>query len=94
VDDFKSQEAMRCGSCGKETTAKSVNMTMWMASGLVVIEGVPAQVCEDCQEQYYDEATSSRIHQLVLTGFPRERMVREISVPVFSFDKTPVEEKL
>lgn len=31
----------------------------------IVIRGVPAQVCPQCGEPYYDEATSARLLELV-----------------------------
>ena len=75
-----------CEACGHPTSAKSVHLTLWADRGLVVIENVPARVCENCQEQFYDEAVSSKILQLSSSGFPRNRMVREITVPVYSLE--------
>jgi YgiT-type zinc finger domain-containing protein len=75
-----------CQSCGRPTQAAMVHVTMWTDKGLVVIENVPARVCDPCQEQYYDEDTSARILGLASSGFPRSRMIREITVPVFSLD--------
>lgn len=75
-----------CEACGHSTTAKSVHLTLWADRGLIVIENVPARVCENCQEQFYDEAVSSKILQLSSSGFPQSRMVREITVPVYSLE--------
>jgi YgiT-type zinc finger domain-containing protein len=76
----------KCEACGHPTIAKSVHLTMWADLGLVVIENVPARVCENCQEQFYDEATGSKILHLSSSGFPRNRMVRELTVPVYSLE--------
>jgi hypothetical protein len=59
---------------------------MWRDDRLVVVEDVPARICEACQEQYYDEETSAGILRLVNAGFPQHEAVREITVPVFSLD--------
>lgn len=84
-------EALACEGCGKPTYQKLVHVTMWTEKGLVVIENVPAQVCDSCQEQYYDEETGTKILELASRGFSKERIVREITVPVFSLDRMPVE---
>jgi YgiT-type zinc finger domain-containing protein len=77
-----------CEACGKQTQQKYIHVTMWSGGRLVLVENVPAQVCEDCQEQFYDEATGEKILQLASGGFPKEKAVREITVPVFSLDST------
>ena len=79
-------EILTCEGCGKPTYGKLIHVTMWTEKGLVVIENVPAQVCDACQEQYYDEETSTKILELASRGFSKERIVREITVPVFSLD--------
>ncbi|MEQ9449582.1 MAG: YgiT-type zinc finger protein [Rhodospirillaceae bacterium] len=77
---------MACIECGKPTAPAAINVTMWTDSGLVVIENVPAFICSACEEQFYDENTGAKILELANKGFPREKMVREISVPVYSID--------
>jgi YgiT-type zinc finger domain-containing protein len=80
------QGAVFCNSCGNATEARQVYVTMWTDDGLVVIENVPARVCDNCQEQYYDEASSRKIVKLASSGFPRQHVVREMVVPVISLD--------
>lgn len=75
--------ATTCSGCGKPTTEKIVQVTMWNGNRLVVIEDVPARICEGCQEQYYDADVGEEILRLSGEGFPKEKMVREITVPVF-----------
>ncbi len=82
------EEAAVCAACGNPTLAKTVHVTMWTDKGLVVIEDVPARVCEHCEEQYYDEATGTKILALSSGGFAKSRVVREITVPVFSLDES------
>ena len=80
------RETLACEGCGEPTYGKLVHVTMWTEKGLVVIENVPAQVCDPCQEQYYDEETSTKILELASRGFSKDRIVREITVPVFSLE--------
>ncbi len=79
----------RCEQCGEVMANRMVRVTMWTDKGLVVIEDVPASVCDTCEEQYYDESTSSQIMDLATTGFPKARIVREVTVPIFSLRDTP-----
>jgi hypothetical protein len=51
---------------------------------LLAIEGIPAQVCAGCGEQFYDQATMERIGQILAA--PAEDARRHIQVPVFSLD--------
>ena len=77
------QDAHICENCQKPTYRKVAQVTLWSGDQLVLVENVPVQVCDDCQEQYYDEETGDSILQLASAGFPGEHKVRDITVPVF-----------
>ena len=72
-----------CENCKKPTYRQVANVTLWSGDQLVLVENVPVQVCDNCQEQYYDEDISDSILQLASAGFPKEHKVRDITVPVF-----------
>lgn len=74
----------RCKACGGAAENKRVDISMQTARGLVVVENVPVLACEECQEQFYDEATAGKIQQLFIHGFPRSQLRREIVVPVYA----------
>lgn len=76
----------RCEACGEQTHDKLVDVTMWTADRLVLIENVPAHICDNCQAQYYDEEVGMKIQVLVSRGFPGTQQVREIAVPVFTLE--------
>jgi len=82
----KKPSTMACIECGKKTDPTELNVTMWTDKGLVVIENVPAHVCHDCEEQFYDDKIGAKILDLANKGFPRDKLVREITVPVYSID--------
>jgi hypothetical protein len=52
---------------------------------LVLVEDIPALVCSDCKEQFYDDRTVVVLDLLRGEGFPAESAQEEIRVPVFSF---------
>lgn len=72
-----------CEVCGGTTHETELNVTLWDGDRLVVVEDVPAAICDQCQEQFYDERSAQQIKALMQRGFPEEDAVREISVPVF-----------
>lgn len=65
---------------------------MQTARGLIVIEDVPVLACKECEEQFYDKATTGKIQQLFIHGFPRAQLRREIVVPVYALlESEPVQ---
>lgn len=74
-----------CGQCGgHDIRGELVRSAFWHGDRLVVVEDIPAAVCGNCHEQFYDDATVMRIDLLRGDGFPPEKAVRELRVPVFS----------
>jgi YgiT-type zinc finger domain-containing protein len=74
-----------CEHCGGQTQPEVVKAAFWGERGLVAIEDIPARVCEQCGEQFYDEATARKIEKLV--GSPAEAAKRHVLVPVFSLSE-------
>ncbi len=74
----------KCEACGGTARPSVVNLAIWSKRGLVVVEGVNAYVCEACQEQTYDDDTASELRRLASADFPRDQMVREMQVPVYT----------
>lgn len=62
----------------------------WHDDRLVVIEDVPALVCNACGEQFYDDNTVVMIDRLRGDGFPPGLAEGEMLVPVFSFSAMPL----
>lgn len=83
----------RCEYCGSQTEEDIVNMALWEEGRLVVIEDIPARVCKECLEQYYDDITRFKIDKLRGDRFPMEKAKEVIEVPVFSLTSVDVQEK-
>lgn len=75
-----------CTHCGS-TSVRSTNVrsAFWDGDRLVVVEDVPAIVCDACHEQFYDDRTMVVLDLMRGDGFPADKARREIKVPVFSF---------
>jgi len=76
-----------CERCGQETRADVVKSAFWEDDRLVVVEDIPAQVCDTCMEQYYDENTIAQLDILRGRGFSEDDASSLLQVPVFSLKK-------
>jgi len=68
----------RCYFCGGKTKRGRVRAENWWGDTLAFVENVPAWVCEDCGEPYF-EAETCRLRQAP----PPARQT--IQVPVYAF---------
>lgn len=85
VMDANEQAPAECGHCGgTDLRSQTIRSAFWDNDRLVVIEDIPAVVCMNCHEQYYDDTTVVLLDLLRGDGFTPEKALREITVPVFS----------
>ena len=84
-DDAR-EEPFRCKYCGSDTEEGVVQAAFRSAQGWLILEDIPARVCKQCGEQFYDEGTAERIERI--TTNPAAKAAREILVPVFSLAGT------
>jgi len=57
---------MRCALCRTgETKPGKTTETYEIESTVVVVRGVPAEVCQQCGEAYTNEATTRRLEKIV-----------------------------
>ena len=65
----------------------TVKTAIWRDDRLFVVEGIPAQRCDSCMEQFYDEETTEALRRLTEEGFSSSvKATREILVPIFSLE--------
>jgi YgiT-type zinc finger domain-containing protein len=60
---------------------------IWVEERLYVVEDIPAQVCDECVEQFYDDETTDALRRMTEDRFPADEVKREIVVPVLSLEK-------
>lgn len=85
--DTPSIPQVPCPRCEGMAVATTVRTAIWHADdALAVVEDIPARVCNQCMEQFYDEDVSDALRVLMERGFPRAEAKKVISVPVFSLD--------
>jgi len=77
----QSESVLRCKYCGYDTHEDVIKAAFWMDNGLIVVEDVPARLCEGCGEQFFGEEVTQRIQ-----GFLKKPTVepeRQIRVSVY-----------
>jgi len=71
---------MRCDICGGNREKKLVSYHIFFEGRLVVVENVPAEVCGQCGEQYFDPNT---VEMLQKTVWSKKKPRRIIETPVY-----------
>lgn len=56
---------MKCFMCNGELENKKVNYVVDLDNIIIIIKGVPATVCKECKEQYFDDETAENIEKIV-----------------------------
>ena len=56
---------MECFKCRGNLTEKKVNYVVNLEKTIIIIKGVPAKVCIQCGEQYFDDETTENIEKIV-----------------------------
>ena len=83
--DTRAQPFLACASCGSnEVQQTCVRSAFWHDDRLVVVDDIPALVCEQCGEQSYDDTAAMVLDLLRGEGFPADKARGELRVPVFS----------
>lgn len=75
-----------CTQCGDtRVELHRVRSAFFEGERLVVVEGIPALVCLNCGERFYDDTTVVVLDLLRGEGFPESKAVGEMRAPVFRF---------
>lgn len=56
---------MECFVCKGDLEEKKVNYVVDLEGTIIIIKGVPAKVCMQCSEQYFDDETAQNIEKIV-----------------------------
>ena len=56
---------MSCFRCKGKIEEKKVNYMVDLENTIIIIKGVPAKVCIECGEQYFDDKTAENIEKIV-----------------------------
>lgn len=84
------ETSIECHNCSGTAHPNKVKISLWRYDRLVIVEDVPAYICQNCGEQYYSEKTEAKLTGLTSKRFPKELQVGTEEVPVYSLDKVKV----
>ncbi len=79
------REYADCYFCGGEVTEKNINVLRHWKGHLLLIENIPAGVCNQCGEQYFWSNVSEEMDRIMQSSESELTIKREISVPVVEF---------
>lgn len=78
-------EGDRCDFCEGRLNSRRIREYYRVGKGLVVIDDVPAYVCNRCGERYYDAEVAKRMRALARQ---RSSLQEKVSFPRVRFKKT------
>ncbi len=78
---------MQCLVCHHTMTNRSITLDLRVGEELIVIEEVPATVCENCGDHVF---TPEVTRQVQATAKARKQVARTMVVPVFSYESLSV----
>jgi YgiT-type zinc finger domain-containing protein len=61
----KEEREMKCFICKGDLEEKKVNYVVDLEETIIIVKGVPAKVCNQCGEQYFDDETAENIEKIV-----------------------------
>ena len=73
---------MKCDVCGSPMSEQMVTYTIQLDEKFVVVEHVPAKVCDQCGERLYSPDTVERLQKTV---WDQRSPSRVLQTPVFDF---------
>ena len=56
---------MECFRCKANLKEKKINYMVDLDNTIIIIKDIPAKVCIECGEQYFDDETSENIEKIV-----------------------------
>lgn len=56
---------MECFKCKGNLIEKKINYVVNLENTIIIIKGVPAKVCIQCGEQYFNDETTENIEKIV-----------------------------
>lgn len=75
----------KCYSCGAKLKKENVNITRYWGKDLIALEDVPALVCTQCGERYFEAKVSAKIDERIKHALNRKTSIEKIDVPVVQF---------
>ena len=72
---------MKCDLCGGTVNEEKVSYTLFYEGHWIIVENVPAKVCNQCGEKLFDPDTVDRLQATI---WKKQKPERKIKTPVFN----------
>lgn len=59
------EKAMKCPVCGGTIKKGTTNLSVEIGKGVLFIKGVPADVCDQCEEVFISDEVASLVEKIV-----------------------------
>ncbi len=70
---------MICEFCNGQTIQRNIRKQHWFRKKLYLIENVPAEVCQECGERYFQAKILDRIERMLLSDYSvKERILVDV----------------
>ena len=77
-----SEQSFECRFCGGKVIERQVDVMRRWKDRYILIEHVPAHVCTQCGERYYDAVVAETMDRIMRSSETELGTTREICVPV------------
>lgn len=74
-----------CYFCGSKLKEEKVNIARYWGEELISLQNVPAIVCKQCGERYFEANVSTEIDKKIKTWLQKKEANTKITVPVLHF---------
>jgi len=71
---------MKCDLCGGKVEKKLINYTLLYEGHWIIVENVPAKVCQQCGEKLFDPKVVERLQKII---WSKQTPQKKIKIPVF-----------
>lgn len=74
-----------CYFCGAKLKKEKVDIARYWGKELIALEDVPALICTQCGEKYFEAKVSYQIDDRIQAVLRRKTPVQTIDIPVVQF---------
>ena len=76
--------ANKCYLCGNKLKKESIDIARYWGKDLVALNDVPALICTQCGEKYFEAKVSAKIDKRIKDALEAKNIAR-INIPVVQF---------
>ena len=73
---------MKCDLCGGTVERQLVSYTLFYEGNWIIVEHVPANVCQQCGERLFEPETVDHLQKII---WGHRKPARKIETPVYEF---------